>query len=238
MKFSYEVPIPNLWDFLPYQDFIFTLQHLYKDEDYHEFALINQYSYDLWLDNSYNEQMVATTNFNLAETYSSLNRVEKVIAPDDPKWNTAQMQESVEDLGNIIGFDKVLIVVNSVDMMHTIMHNIETDDPSRFAVSYWTRPNMTPQELKQFKGVHFLGLLNPQELVDYQPASCDTSMPIKLALIGQTIDDWMKNGCPHIHTKDLGEAGADFFNKKLTSEQLELSFKNILALERYVRDNS
>jgi hypothetical protein len=235
IKFSYEVPTPNIWDFLPYQDFIFTLHHLYNNEDYLDFVKIAQYQYDVWLDNSYNEKMKATSVQDLASIYFSLKDVSKVIAPDDPSWSTAQIQESAEDLGILIGMDKVLIVVNSPDMMHTIKSNIEISDPEKFAVSYWVRPKMTTAELKEFKGTHFLGLLNPQELIDYQPTSVDTSMPIKLALLDKTFNEWLKEGCPHIHTKDLGEAGADYFNTKLTEHQLELSFKNIEALEKYVK---
>jgi hypothetical protein len=179
--------------------------------------------------------MKATSVSELAHTYFSLVDVTKVIAPDDPAWTTAQIQESAEDLGQIIGIDKVLIVVNHPSMMRTIMNNIEITDVGRFAVSYWTRPKMTPEELKEFKGAHFLGLLNPYELINFQPASVDTSMPIKLAFLGQTFDDWLKAECPHIHTKDLGPAGEDYFNTKLTDKQLELSFKNIEALEKFVR---
>jgi hypothetical protein len=237
IRFSFEVPIPHLYDFLPYQDFIFTLQHLYAIPEYLEFLQAIQSDQDIWIDNSYNEKMEATSIKQLISAYDMLdpNSVKKVIAPDNPKWDVTRIQMEAEDLGHQIGMDKVLLVANSHEMMETLSQNLEIDDPSRFAIAYRQRMLLSISELKYFHGTHFLGLVDLNELIRIQPASCDTSMPIKLAIRGRTIKDWMLLGCPHIHTKDLGEAGLSFFNHKMSIEELELAYDNIIYLRNYIR---
>ena len=68
---------------------------------------------------------------------------------------------------------------------------------------------------------HFLGLISIPEIRDFHPPTCDTSMPIKLAMKGMMLRDWAAKDYPHIYTHELGNQGEDYFNAKLTTEQLE-----------------
>ena len=107
-----------------------------------------------------------------------------------------------------------------------------------FAVSYWVRDSFTPTDLclVSQEGIHFLGLLSIPEILQYRPRTCDTSMPIKLALRNETIRDWAGKGYPHVHTKDLGFEGKDFFNATMTDKQLKLAKSNIEHLKEVINN--
>lgn len=127
--------------------------------------------------------------------------------------------------------EELIVVVNGYDMYSYM----KLRGVKNIAVSYWTRPRppFKPED-QWMHSVHFLGLLTLEELKEFDPPSIDTSMPIKLAMIGQTMEQWVETGCVHINTKDLGKYGASFFNSQLDESTLKLALENIDWLKEQV----
>ena len=98
------------------------------------------------------------------------------------------------------------------------------------AVSYYWRP-FFPKEYSH-PNTHFLGINSVDELVRHRPATVDSSMPLKMALAGYTVKEWVASGCPHWHTKQ----DPHFFTKELSSKVINLTISNIIALKEAVNE--
>jgi hypothetical protein len=210
------------------------LSMLYRNfEDYRAFH--NEKPSELkWLDNSYNEQMRADEVKELAQLAVDSN-ASKVVCPDNPNWPTTEIERQFSLMVDY-GFEaeELIVVVKNEPMYKDLLRS----GVRNFACSYWTRPRTFKAEhMWMYRDVHFLGLLSIDELYDMEPKTCDTSMPIKLAMKGLTMKDWIAQGCPHINTKDLGTHGADFFTARLPNETIELARSNIVWLKEAVRDH-
>jgi len=217
IKLSFEVPIKHLEAFEHLQDFHFSLSFLYKYPEYKEFMLRTKK--ELWLDNSTNELKQPDSCSLLSKLYTELQPT-YVVAPDHPDWNQETMLNSflkLQDCG--VPPEKICVIIHHPDWIG----HFKSYEVKHFAVPYDFR-YCTREKLKRFEECHFLGLLSIQELKIAKPATCDTSMPIKLALLGQTMEDWVSNGCPHLHSTP------GFFNLTLSIKELQLAKKNIQEL--------
>lgn len=231
-KFSFETPIHHLNDFEDLQDFHFTLSMLFKHVEYWRFYLKQRAKGDkaVWLDNSWNEQGEADSIRTLVNIYQDL-LPNKVIAPDDPSWEANQILTEFEQLAHYIPRTQIVAVTNSIDIYRTMKPYTKT-----FAIAYRVRPLLPKTALRRIMPAHFLGLNSIAELLDYKPFTCDTSMPIKLAIMGKTIDDWVAEDCPHIHTSDMGLQGEDFFGACLSRKEIKLARTNIQRLKEVVNN--
>ena len=226
--FSFEVPINNLTDFSDLQDFHFALSTLYQYPRYKQF-FVNERKQGLktiWIDNSYNERMVADSALELSSIFHDVGAT-RLISPDDPSWDTNRIKTEYLYTCSVTKQESVICVVNSPEMLR----ELQRVGAMQFALSYWVRSKLSSIELYQMSRCHFLGLLSINEIRVYQPPSCDTSMPIKLALKDQTLREWVEEGCPHINTKDLGKEGKDFFLTEMSQEQVDLARQNIIRLK-------
>lgn len=228
-KFSFEVPIAHLEEFEDLQDFHFSLSMLYENPVYEQFMhkQIDKGLKTVWLDNSYNEQLKATKHEDLARIMS-VHDCSKVIAPDSPKWSTEQIFDSWDEMSQLVARWKVMIVVSNKEMFE----KAKAMGIQPISISYWTRINMTWEELRWTKNCHFLGMLSVQELFDLRPPSCDTSMPIKMALKGLTIDEWEATGHPHYYTHEMPE----FFDYIMSRKEIALARQNIIRLRELLTE--
>lgn len=242
-KFSFEVPIKHLNDFDDQQDFHFCLSMLFQHQEYELYhkAVRDKGLRTIWIDNSFNEKFVADDSHELLYLMQEMKAV-RVVAPDSIEWTTEQIEDSWRGTAAHAGVKETIIVLRNYKMYNDLKHL----DAGTIAVSYWKRPGMPTAEwtLNQLKEVshqrrlHFLGLSSIQELIEVKPLSCDTSMPIKLALQHKTIKQWIEEGCPHINTKDLGLYGGDFFNYSMTQTQIALGKENIECLKTLIGDTT
>lgn len=217
--FAFEVPVPHLQDFDEDQEFVFSLSFLYKHSTY--FNYFKQTKLMHILDNSYNELGRPEGTTNLIQLQLKVG-ADLVVSPDSDSWSTEETLNHYNRLVRTFSRLFVLPVARSLEQL-----NAYVQLGSRYmAIPYEYRN--TP-ELLQHPEVeyHFLGLNNINEVLNYRPSTCDTSMPIKIALQNMTLDEWIERGCPHIHTKDL----PDFFNRKLTKKQINLCKHNIYRLK-------
>lgn len=229
VKFSFEVPIAHLEDFEDLQDFHFSLSFLYKHRPYMKFmtAQKDKGYKTLWLDNSYNEKLKADNHASLIKLAFKTN-CDKIVVPDNPKWDTTKMFESYEKMADEC-FDAQLIVVVSSQAM--LAEFRKATIVQTYAHSYWNR--LKPRNINDFrwaKECHFLGMLSVLEIASLRPPSCDTSMPVKLALKGIDIVEWTVMGSPHIYTHEM----KDFFHTKMTPRQIKLARSNIITIKDLV----
>lgn len=248
-KLSFEVPIAHLRDFHEDQDFIFALSHLFKSQDFGEIYrdYINEVKVEglltIWLDNSYNETFQNYPHEDLISLAIELE-VNRLIVPDRLDWDEdmiiASYKSTIHEISHHTNLlpqyqfkNHQLVVVVDSSVMKSALQFVGAES---FAIAYrkrnepkinWTWDDMTK--------VHFLGLLNPNEVLTHQPASLDTSMPIKLAMMGESTDEWVRRNCPHIHTRDLGEWGENFFGATLSNAQLLLAKANIKRLRQIIQ---
>ena len=229
-NFSFEVPTAHLEDFADLQDYFFCLSMLCNDPHYVSFHR-RQAMYgckQIWLDNSFNETGVAD-NVNALHSNILELRAHKLVIPDDLKWSTDQMISSYNACSSLLPNHMILTVVTTEEM-----HKALTACGARhFALPYRTRlaayaPGFPPGILEWAKGFHFLGLCSLEEIQVLQPPTCDTRMPIKLALRGWDLRKWYSEGEPHIHTRDIVDS---FFSAKLTKSELVLAKNNIIMLK-------
>ena len=228
-KFSFEVPIKHLRDFQDLQDYHFTLSILYKNLDYWRYIqqVADEGLSTLWLDNSFNETFQADEVKSLVNLYTRFPFT-RVVCPDDFNWTKEQQSRAFLELIESMSESKVLLPVANMEMCYYL----ELQGVQHFAVSYWVRgKNFTYEELNQIPNIHFLGLLTIDELTAIEPISCDTSMPVKIAMQGKTLDEWISEGCPHINTKDLGFQGSSFFDATLDDWTVDLARRNIKQLK-------
>lgn len=227
-KFSFEVPIKHLWDFEDLQDFHFSLSFLYENEYYKKFMIAQSHRglKPVWLDNSYNEKLKADNHHELITLAQEIDCA-KVIAPDDPNWEASMIFNSYEAVATFVKAHRIIVVVKDKAMLDKGMK--EHPEIFTYAYSYWNRLKVgTLGELQWSKQCHFLGMCSVDELESLKPPSCDTSMPIKLALKDQSLEAWEREGCPHIYTHEM----PDFFTMSMTPAQVELARRNIINLKR------
>lgn len=227
---SFEVPIPHLEDFESDQDFFFILSFLCKDEKYFSFHKHHsQYGYrKCWLDNSYNELGTADDVHELVKNFLEI-KADKLIAPDDLSWSIDQITESYQQCASRVINTSLITVVNTEDM-YKALHNCGA---RHFALPYKTRLStytcgFPPGIFTWASRMHFLGLCSIEEIQQLRPPTCDTSMPIKLALRGWDLRRWYSEGEPHIHTKDICDS---FFTSQLSKAELALAKENIKLLK-------
>jgi len=230
-QFSFEVPLNHLQDFQDLQDFNFTLSILFNEAVYAEHFAEQKKKGEktLWLDNSYNELMEPGDSIHMTILGQHIN-ADKIICPDSPQWPTEYIWRSFLQMAKFLPLSQIVVVASSKEMRS----EMERRNAKHFAVSYWVRQNLDVYQ-KWYEGCHFLGLLSPQEILMNKPPTCDTSMPIKLALNGWDLDRWKESGYVHVHTKDLGERGENFFHYQMSDEQVKLARDNIKQLKEEVK---
>ena len=236
--FSFEVPIAHLEDFSEYQDFHFALSMLCRtSKKYLEFyqSKVEQTLKVVWLDNSFNEKMKADDPFLLVRTAQKL-RPHLIFGPDSPKWPITRIQEAFEAtrnlLKNVLPQTSIAVVVKDQAMKA----HLENRGARNFAVSHWIpeRVQSNHDAVQWARSCHFLGMNSPQELWELQPPSCDTTLPIKLAMQGKTLRGWWEEGCPYTHDSNPVEQRRrkkEYFNLHFDDKTLELAINNIKALK-------
>lgn len=223
VAFSYEVPLYHLEDFDQVQDFYFAISFLFKNKSYATFIKNQIGKKPVWLDNSMNELRKPETVKDLARLDKEYGPFDKIVAPDHIDWGMEKLVRSALELAELVGIERTVCVVQTPAQMRYA----KTYGLQHFAVPYAHR-YVTPDVLRQFEGCHFLGLVSISELAIARPASVDTAMPVKLALEGKSVEQWIKAGCPHIHTKPK------YFDAKLTPAQLTLAKANAQLLKQEV----
>ena len=214
-KFSYEVPLAHLEDFDEYQDFIFALSFLCEDKIYKSYVKRKKKEGKfLILDNSYNELKIPDLPDTLARLFYDLE-ADLVISPDCNGWSLEDLRASYKEMTKLVSKEKILVVVKSREEYDMFMRG----GAPHYCTTYEQRKTL-PKNIV-YLCYHFLGLLSTWEIRTSSPISCDTGMPIKLALEGKTIADWAGEHFPHLDTTP------DFFNLTLTKEQLKLAKENI-----------
>lgn len=221
-KFSFEVPLAHLDEFDQDQDFLFTLSFLYKDWRY--LSYVSNSDKEIWIDNSYNETKQACQVEDMLHLFNCISP-NLVISPDHAEWGHQKMLEVWQEMTKDLNKEDVSIIVHHPDWIgYYRSWGVE-----HFCVPYDFR-YCTLSKLNRFSGCHFLGLVSVKEISIAKPPSCDTSMPIKLALIGQTMDEWIQGECKHIHTDP------EFFNLKMTSKEIKLAKENIRRLRELCQE--
>ena len=232
VKFSFEVPIDHLEDFHEDQDFLFTLSILYGRQTYRRYVkdCTSRTNLTLWIDNSYNETREADNPERLAALYKEF-KADYLISPDSPRWPVERLRSSYLKMCELVPEGSLVLVVPDHRTYQALSDQL---CPGRYAISYWVRRSWYPDEVQSVPNLHFLGLLSPEELRAAKPASCDTSIPVKLAMQGMTLNEWVDSRCPHIHSADLGLHGHGFFQAHLARKQLQLAKDNIKQLKEMV----
>lgn len=227
-KFSFEVPIKHLQDFEDLQDFHFILSMLYDNPVYRDFYE-QQYrkgEKTIWVDNSFNEKQTPDDLNLLVDIAQSLNAA-KVISPDSLDWTQEVIGDAFLETCEKIEPERIIVVARSPEMQ-TYLKRIGV---AHFALPYKVRPNLGMIDTMEMMPSHYLGLNDIPEILDFKPPTCDTSMPIKLAMKGIFVRDWAAKGYPHIYTYELGLHGSDYFNATLSKEQLNLARLNIIRIK-------
>lgn len=230
--FSFEVPHNHLEDFADLQDFFFTLSMHTERLDYflfHRWQVLHSPK-QVWLDNSYNELKEPEEVYSLINKARNLG-AHKIIVPDNPTWNEEQIFSRFRTAREYLDDTQLIVVVNS-QKMRAYMLECQVQ---KLALSYHIRlpyykAGGLYRDFAWAKYAHFLGMTSVAELQEIKPLTCDTSMPIKIALRGQTLKGWIEQGCPHIHTAGY----LDFFEVRMTEEEIELARQNIKTLKRMV----
>ena len=223
-KFSFEVPIQHLEDFEEYMDYTFALSFLLKDIQYASY--INRKVKEgglVMLDNSYNEIQKAETPSHMANLCKLFNPT-FVMAPDADDFQVEDVVDNAIRVKELVGEDKTMAIYKNFEEREVL----ENAGIKHLAVSYYWRP-FFPKEYSH-PGAHFLGINSVDELIRHKPATVDSSMPLKMALAGYTLRDWIGSGCPHWHTKQ----DPMFFQNNLTKEVIDLTIQNIIALKEAV----
>ncbi len=219
---SFEAPIKHLQDFDDLQDIQFTLSMLFTNPEYYQ-HMTQHRNKPLWLDNSYNEKGKADDPDKLLQLANEIHP-DITVSPDNPKWPESQLKETFNRMLTFLPRRNLMLVAP------TYQHykKLKFLNPGIWGISYWNRGEWLHTNLLsmcQKEKTHFLGLLHPREIQLYRPYSCDTSMPIKLALQDMTIQDWVDQGCQHIYTKP------DFFDLEMSDTEIHTARANIKTLK-------
>lgn len=223
-KFSFEVPIPHLHDFDDLQDFVFALTCLCKREAYGNYLhnTLDKGLKTIWVDNSFNENLKPDHWSNVVR-WGRFWEATKTIAPDSPDMSLVDIHRNWIAVSKRLSPGKTICVVKDWTMRDFMIKAGCT----HFAIGFRTRPQWSPYEIAKTPNVHFLGLNDLQEL-KMGPPSCDTSLPIKLALKGRTLREWHEHGQGHI-TK--GMPWQEYFSLEMTTQQIDLARRNICQLK-------
>ncbi len=212
-RFAYEVPINHLEDFEEFQQLHFGLSFLCRENSRYFDYLKNQIGKKkVILDNSFNELERPDSPKEMAYLFKEL-KADMLVSPDSDSWSLKELEDAYNELKEYIPQEKILIVVRSKEEFRRF-------ENKPYCTTFYHRPNLSKVIVTW--SYHFLGLCNIPEISENNPISCDTSMPIKLALRGETINDWVKQGYPHYHTRKI----KNFFDLTLTEDQLELAKEN------------
>lgn len=216
-RFAFEVPLKHLHDFDEDQDYLFSLSFLFaKSHAYETYHALTDKQHIL--DNSFNELGTPTSPMAMQKLYEHI-RPNYVVSPDGDQFTPDELIATYATLASHIGPHNVLPVARTLE---------EISRFSLLGAAYIAVPYEHRLAFCLPIGTyHFLGLNNLYELLHYEPRTCDTSMPLKIALNGWTVPQWIMQGCPHIHTKDILGGPKDFFNMKMTTKQIDLSKRNI-----------
>jgi len=222
-KFSFEVPLRHLDDFADMQDYLFVLSFLVRDKIYKEYIRREHSRHLITLDNSFNELKVAQAPEEMWALAKELN-ADYVISPDSDNWKPEDMMNAYRKM-KVVGFIKeqiILPVRSTQEFTFAAQQGIR-----QFAIPYEYRP-FFPESFPWTK-VHFLGLRDPLEIKMCRPLSCDTSMPVKLAIRGVSLRTWILACCPHEDTVPR------FFDVDMTIKQVQLARDNIKELKELCR---
>lgn len=235
--FSFEVPLKHLDDFEPYQDFHFAISTHCIDRNYIDFYKSHTELglKTVWLDNGFNETKQADDPHDLIYYMREMGAI-KVFSPDDIEWEYSKIEQAYETMTRHLGHKSVIPVLRNMDFYERFS---KTHPTTVVAVPFRRRPDgVSPEwnngqliDLCSAEWVHYLGLNNIEELEKTRPNSCDTSIPIKLAMIKKSTLSWAKANCPRIHRADLPK---DFFNCTLTTKEIDDAIKNIQQLKKII----
>jgi hypothetical protein len=230
VKYSFEVPLNHLDEFSDNQDYIFSLSYLYKDKRYKDYIFKEKSKGKIiYLDNSYNELKKADSIESLCNLYEEI-QPDYIICPDDNTFTVIDYLHIFDKMLLKIPFDKLFLVVRNYFHLH-IFENSNIDNfaiPYKFRPWYMMKPKLKGflmEESYLFQNNHFLGYNQIAEPETFQAATCDTSMPIKLAIEGLIIKEWYEKGSIHI------DSTPDFFNITMTDEQIRLAKENIKIIK-------
>lgn len=227
--FSFEVPLKHLEEFDEYQDYYFALSFLCREsKEYFEYIKDKvNLGHSVILDNSYNELNKPDSPKELAEMFYKLGNIKMidgVVSPDSDKWSFEELKEAYKEMISLVPKERVWVVVrNEKEWLH---FGQETKCCSTFL--------HRPTNSKLYFCSHYLGLVDPLEIVLFKPETCDTSMPIKIALKGMNMNDWRLEGFPHYHTREWTDPS--FFDLELTDKQLEQAKENIKWIKAGVKN--
>jgi len=232
-KFSFEVPLKHLQDFDDLQDYFFTLSILFKEKEYSDYIQqkAREGLHTIWLDNSFNETLKADDANTLITLYN-IHNFTRVVCPDDFTWTNEQQAKAFQGLTMDIDPWEIIVPIANISMFEYM----KQQGAQHFAVAYRARDNFTSEQLEQIPSLHFLGMLTIEELRLIKPTSCDTGMPIKIAMAGLSLQEWMEQGCSHIDTINLGLHGSSFFKATLDEWTLNLARRNICRLKQLVNE--
>jgi hypothetical protein len=235
---TFEVPHKHLEDFKDLQDFHFALSLHCQWKAYRDFFKRQAVKgvKQVWLDNSFNETGKADSLTKLFKLAYQLG-AHKIIIPDNPEWSVKKVVTQYNQAINLFSPASSIVVINSFEMMT----ELEDQGAECFALSYHVRlpyynNGGLPGHFLWAKECHFLGLCSIRELQEIQPLSCDTSVPIKLALKGISIRQWYEDGCPRIHRQPGDKGKLVYYDIEMTKEQIELARQNILNLKYAVNN--
>lgn len=218
-QFSFEVPLRHLDDFTDLQDYFFALSFLCEDPRYVDYLKRERVHRIITLDNSFNELGKAQTAQEMRK-YADLIKADYVVSPDSDSWTPIDMMNTYKAMKGV-GFstDVIILPIRSIEEYSAA----RIGGVKSMAIPYEFRP-LFPEEFP-WNRMHFLGMRDPLEVKMCRPLSCDTSMPIKIALRGQTIREWILKCCPHEDSRP------NFFQTEMTIAQVELARRNIKELK-------
>jgi len=236
-KFSFEVPHAHLEDFTDLQDFHFALSLHCKYKKYSNYFLrqATQGTSQVWLDNSFNETGLADEPTKLIKIGDKIG-AHKIIVPDNPTWSTNKVARIFKKSTKMIPASKAIVVVNSPEMLE----EMQRQGALCWALSYHVRlPHYQSggswQDFEWAKDCHFLGLCSVEEIIKLNPPTCDTSMPIKLALQGIRLRTWHEQGSPRVH-RPPGMDKLSYYDTIMTKSEILLARENILTLKLAAKD--
>jgi hypothetical protein len=217
-KYSFEVPLDNLDQFYPYQDYVFALSFLCQWDRYMDY--LRRAKADgkfIILDNSFNELERPDDPQVLTHLYKE-TKADRVVAPDADWWSTEELFKTYWEMTKDVPVEDLIAVVRS-DYEYSLA--LEWNLPY-IAIPYEFRPYITEEAL-YYPNAHYLGYLNPQEVKRYRPETIDTTMPVKLALMGVDAKTWVDNGCIHIHSVSMPKNLLTTY--KMTNEEVKAALK-------------
>src|SRR6266852_4621836 len=187
MKLSFQVPFPNLDDFIGEQDFFYALAHLVlMDDKYRDFFV----GRPTMLDNGLHENGFPIKSSDLLDAYHIIKP--DVLIPPDFFFDAE---------GSIVGFLEMANLLGSVEHLYPVVHGKSWKELMRCYETYlshrvkgvcWpyrigmARTLMIPNMANNIRH-HFLGVgwFNELVAIRFAPnASLDTGKPFRYAQVG------------------------------------------------------